>query len=51
MIANDNLLMTAYAIYKSRGVLPFDIAAQLMEAGFIVNELEARWDRLPMEAE
>lgn len=51
MNADHGLLMQAHAIYLAMGRLPFDVAAKLMERGYIVEELESRWDRLPLEAE
>jgi hypothetical protein len=44
-MTNEKLLMAAHAIFNSLGYLPLDVAADLMLAGFIVDELEARWER------
>lgn len=39
-----HLLAYARAVYRTMGVLPLHVAAELMEEGFIVKELETQWD-------
>lgn len=43
-LSNEKLLRAARTLFGMYGTIPLDVAADLMDAGFIVEELEERWD-------
>lgn len=42
---NEKLLRAARTLFGMYGTIPLDVAADLMDAGYIVDELENRWER------
>lgn len=42
-LSREVLLRKARQIWREQNALPLDVAVELMDAGFIVETLEAQW--------